>query len=123
MEFLAKAAVLAAAGSIAIGGLALPAGADTVSAQVRGSFPCGDGSGKRFNYSYSRGTVTVTVYYNNHCSTKKALVAFAQHRDKIERIGCAPVPAHKKSSKKFRVNGPDFSGSAWTSAARTVKEQ
>ncbi|MFC4911598.1 hypothetical protein [Actinomadura gamaensis] len=111
MKLHTKAAVLASAGSLALGGLALPAQAGTVHAQtVRGSFPCKDGSGKSFSYSYARGIVTVTVYFNNHCRTSKGLVGLAQHRNKIERIGCVPVKAHKKGSHKFRVNGPDFSG-------------
>jgi hypothetical protein len=111
MNVRLKAAVVVAAAATAVGALALPADAGTYRTQVTGSFPCGGGSKQRLNYSYTRGYVTVTVYYNNHCPRSKHIAGDKQtSHGTIEQFGCFTAKAHTKSKHVFRVNGSDFSG-------------
>ncbi|MEV0406414.1 hypothetical protein [Actinoallomurus sp. NPDC050550] len=111
MNVRVKAALVAATAATVVGGLALPANAGTYQAEtVHGSFSCGGGSKQTLNYSYARGNVTVTVYYNNHCSHAMHIAGDKQtSRGTIEQFGCFTAPAYKKSKHVFRVNGTDFS--------------
>ena len=111
MNVRVKAALVAATAATVVGGLALPASAGTYQAEtVHGSFSCGKGSKQTLNYSYKRGYVTVTVYYNNHCSHAMHIAGDKQtSHGTIEQFACFTAGAHKKSHHVFRVNGTDFS--------------
>ncbi|MFD4669446.1 hypothetical protein ACFWNN_06885 [Lentzea sp. NPDC058450] len=105
--------VLAAAGlGLALIGIApVTAGAETsgdVSAQVtRKSAACTSPSGQKINISWGDGSVSTTVYYNNHCNQARAIeLEFV--RESGERFNkCFVAPAKTKSSKKIDNGSPN----------------
>ena len=62
----------------------------------RGSFTCSSPKGQNLNISWSPGTTSVTVYYNNHCSQSRHLKVNLAARTDV----CFTVSAKTKSSKK-----------------------
>ncbi|WP_285641612.1 hypothetical protein [Lentzea sp. NBRC 102530] len=106
--------ILAAAGlGLALTGIApVVAGAETsgdvsVQATHRKSAACASPSGQKINISWGDGSVTTTVYYNNHCNQNRAIeLEFV--RESGERFNkCFVAPAKTKSSKKIDNSNPN----------------
>ncbi|MFD5034924.1 hypothetical protein ACFWM0_31575 [Streptomyces sp. NPDC058405] len=60
---------------------------------------------KRFNTSYTPGTISTTVYFNNHCSHGvQWSVTIFNTKDQVRRTVCAgSTPAGASGSKKFSM--------------------
>ena len=106
--------VLAAAGlGLALTGIApVTAGATTsgdvsVQAVHRKSAKCTSPADQKINISWGDGSVTTTVYYNNHCNQARAIeLEFV--RESGERFNkCFVAPAKKKSSKEIDNSNPN----------------
>jgi hypothetical protein len=106
--------VLAAAGlGLALTGIApVTAGAETsgdvsVQAVHRKSAKCVSPADQKINISWGDGSVTTTVYYNNHCNQARAIeLEFV--RESGERFNkCFVAPAKKKSSKEIDNGNPN----------------
>ncbi|GGV92336.1 hypothetical protein GCM10015535_53210 [Streptomyces gelaticus] len=59
----------------------------------------------RFNTSYNPGSLSTTVYYNNHCShSVKWSVVIFNTKDQVRRTECAgSTPAGASGKKKFSM--------------------
>jgi hypothetical protein len=106
--------VLAAAGlGLALSGL-MPAVASAetsgdVSVQDvhRKSANCASPSGQKINISWGDGSVTTTVYYNNHCNQARAIeLEFV--RENGERFNkCFVAPRRSQGDKKIDNSNPN----------------
>ncbi|MEU2420616.1 hypothetical protein ABZ619_06160 [Streptomyces sp. NPDC007851] len=68
---------------------------------AKNSWGC-DNSSQRVNFDYHPGSVTTTVYYNNHCNyTVRAAARIEDHNGTVTE-DCFSVPAGKKDSIKFQ---------------------
>lgn len=75
-------------------------------AAVKTSWGCNTGpTSKRFNTSYNPGTLSTTVYFNNHCSHGVTWsVTIFNTKDQVRRIVCAgSTRAGTSGSKKFSM--------------------
>ncbi|MEV6711219.1 hypothetical protein AB0M48_04160 [Lentzea sp. NPDC051208] len=106
--------VLAAAGlGLALAGIApvtaVAATSGDVSVQEvhRKSAKCVSPADQKINISWGDGSVTTTVYYNNHCNQARAIeLEFV--RENGERFNkCFVAPAKKKSSKEIDNSNPN----------------
>ncbi|WP_330287410.1 hypothetical protein [Streptomyces sp. NBC_00576] len=68
---------------------------------AKNSWGC-DNSSKRVNFSYTPGTVTTTVYYNNHCSYTVRAAARIENKDGAISHDCFSIPAGNSSHIKFQ---------------------
>ncbi|MFF3332150.1 hypothetical protein ACFYWX_21730 [Streptomyces sp. NPDC002888] len=74
---------------------------------AKNSWGC-DNSSNRVNFSYTPGTVTTTVYYNNHCNyTVRAAARIEDHNGSVSHE-CFSIPAGKKSHIKFQQGASGF---------------
>ncbi|WP_369232854.1 hypothetical protein AB5J56_12920 [Streptomyces sp. R21] len=102
-----KVGVVAAAVALSVPVLAGSASAFDGPA-AKNSWGCDNGYPNRVNFSYHPGTVTTTVYYNNHCSYKvQASVRIEDHNGSVS-IQCFSIPAGKKSHIKFQQGASGF---------------
>lgn len=106
--------VLAAAGlALGLSGL-LPVAANaetsgdvSVQATHRKSADCASPSGKKINISWGDGSVSTTVYYNNHCNQARAIeLEFVKESGEIFNK-CFVAPAGEKDSKKIGYGSPN----------------
>jgi hypothetical protein len=106
--------VLAVAGlGLALGGLAPAVASAETSGDVsvqdvhRKSANCSSPSGQKINISWGDGSVSTTVYYNNHCNQARAIeLEFV--RESGERFNkCFVAPARTQDSKKIDNSNPN----------------
>ena len=106
--------VLAAAGlGLALSGLMpVAASAETsgdvsVQAVTRKSAPCATPEGQKINISYGDGSVSTTVYYNNHCNQARAIeLEFV--KESGERFNkCFVAPRRTQDKKKIEYGNPN----------------
>ncbi|MEU7077024.1 MULTISPECIES: hypothetical protein [Streptomyces] len=106
------------AGVVAVAMLAIPMLAGTAQASPTGgvgataetSWGCNTNpTTKRFNTSYSPGTLSTTVYFNNHCSHSVTWsVRIFNTKDQVRRTVCAgTTQAGVSGSKKFSMGVVD----------------
>lgn len=111
-KILSRACVLALGSALAVPAFAGSAHAAAPSAPTKAtsaeaaapdsfSFGCDNGYPNRANFSYSPGTVTTTVYYNNSCSYP-VYVTIHMHDKNGQNNHCLTVPKNTKGSKKFQ---------------------
>lgn len=62
------------------------------------SFACSSPKGKNVNLSWERGTITTTIYANNHCSTSMKLQVVLRDATADNAV-CWTVPRGKGSNK------------------------
>lgn len=101
LKKMAAAGIIAATATTMFAATPASAAEAATKGTVRFSFGCNGSTKARANFSYNEGTVSTTVYYNNHCShSVRVTVNMADASG--QNIHCLKVPAHKKGSKKYR---------------------
>ncbi|TDE55622.1 hypothetical protein E1295_13850 [Nonomuraea mesophila] len=94
-----SAACLAGSLAAAAPAMAAPitAGVTVQDDVIRNSFACSSPKGAKLNTSYKPGITSVTVYFNNHCSTKMAI---SMHYE-LSDPQCFTVNPKTKGRKKL----------------------
>ncbi|SDC41169.1 hypothetical protein [Actinokineospora iranica] len=99
--------LLAGLMSLGLTGVAAsPAAATGVDAQDthRASIACAKPKGEKANYSWGDGNISVTVYFNNHCSHKvDAGIVTQNATDGTYSIRCMTTNGGTKGKKKFNI--------------------
>jgi hypothetical protein len=73
----------------------------------RKSAACASPKNQKINISWAEGSVTTTVYFNNHCAQKRAIAldfVFSNHTEKTE---CITVNPRTKGRKKIQYGLPN----------------
>ncbi|MES9537619.1 MULTISPECIES: hypothetical protein [unclassified Actinomadura] len=86
---------------------ARPDGGVSVNATHHKSAKCKSPKGKKINISWGDGNVSTTVYYNNHCSQKRAIELEFVRENGTRFNKCFVAPAKKKGHKKIDNGNPN----------------
>lgn len=74
--------------------------------QSKRSFACASPKGQHLNVSWSPGTVSTTVYFNNHCKQRRVLALRLQYQNTSKKgWGCIWVNGKTKGKKKRYTDG------------------
>ncbi|WP_433248940.1 hypothetical protein [Actinomadura nitritigenes] len=98
------AAVLA--GAPAASAATAPSGKVSAAAKHTKSASCASPKGSKINISWGDGNVSTTVYYNNHCSQKRAIWLDFRRSNGSYFSKCFVAPAKTKSHKKIGNSMP-----------------
>ena len=110
----APGAAVAVCAGVLLGGVAAPAGAQqaapggaTTLGTHHGSAACKTPKGSKINISWGDGNVSTTVYYNNHCKQKRAIVLQFVRENGTRFDKCFVAPARTKGHKKIGYAMPN----------------
>ncbi|MGI5328101.1 hypothetical protein [Actinomadura nitritigenes] len=96
----------ALAGAPAASAATAPSGEVSAAATHHKSASCASPKGSKINISWGDGNVSTTVYYNNHCSQKRAIWLDFRRSNGSYFSKCFVAPAKTKSHKKIGNSMP-----------------
>lgn len=96
----------ALAGAPAASAATAPSGKVSAAAKHNKSASCASPKGSKINISWGDGNVSTTVYYNNHCSQKRAVWLDFRRSNGTYFSKCFVAPAKTKGRKKINNSMP-----------------
>jgi len=101
-----SAAARTASAGVAAAPVSASASGPVATIQSKRSFACASPKGQHLNVSWSPGTVSTTVYFNNHCKQRRVLALRLQYQNTSKKgWGCIWVNGKTKGKKKRYTDG------------------
>jgi hypothetical protein len=101
-----KVLTFVTAGAVGLGLMAAMAPAADA-ATHRASIACTSPSGAKANYSWGDGVTTVTVYFNNHCSSSVSAGVVTKDTDDRTSVYCLKTNGGTSGKKKIDIGADE----------------